>query len=87
MKRFLIVLMLLLFISPVFAKTVQCVKKFDIYHSDGNWVWNTEWRDITPDIQGMLDKSWKVVCMTPVIMAIGNGSTTRYVIVVFEMEE
>ena len=87
MKRFLIVLMLLMFISPVFAKTVQCVKKFDIYHSEGNWVWNTEWRDIIPDIQEMLDKGWKVVCMTPVIMPIGNGSTTKYVIVVFEREE
>ena len=87
MKRFLIVLVLLALISPVFARTVQCVKKFDIYHSNGNWVWNTEWRDIIPDIQEMLDKGWKVVCMTPVIMPINNGSTTNYVIVVFEREE
>jgi ABC-type uncharacterized transport system permease subunit len=79
--------MLLMFISPLFAKTIQCVKKLDIYHSDGIWKKDIEWRDITPDIQEMLDKGWKVVCMTPVIMAIGNGSATRYVIVIFEREE
>lgn len=36
MKKLIIVLMLLMFISPLFAKTVQCVKKFYIRHSDGN---------------------------------------------------
>ena len=87
MKKLFIVLTMLFLMCPMFAKTVQCVKKFDIYHSDGNWVWNTEWRDIIPDIQEMIDKGWKVVCMTPVIMPIGNGSTTKYVIVVFEREE
>lgn len=31
MKKFLIVLTLLLLISPVFAKTVQCVRNYQIY--------------------------------------------------------
>jgi hypothetical protein len=87
MKRFLIVLMLLLFISPVFAKTVQCAKRFDVHTSDGNWVWNEKWIDVTYDIQEMINKGWSVVCITPIIVPYGNSSMTSYVIVVFEREE
>ena len=83
MKRFLIVLMLLLFISPVFARTVQCVKRYQVY----NGAYSIETNDVTPQIQSMIDKGWKVVSITPITVRCANSNPTDYVIVLFEMEE
>lgn len=81
MKRFLIVLMLLLFISPVFARTVQCVKKYQVY--DGYKITI----DVTPYIQNMINQGWKVVSITPITVYYNNANPTDYIIVVFEREE
>lgn len=81
MKRFLIVLMLLLFISPVFARTVQCVKKYQVYNGFKNSL------DVTPQIQSMIDKGWKVVSITPITIYCDKANPTDYIIVVFEREE
>ena len=81
MKRFLIVLMLLLFISPVFAKTVQCVKKYQVYRD------SISTYDVTPQIQSMLNQGWRVVSITPVTVRAVHCNPTDYVIVVFEREE
>ena len=35
MKKILIILALLFLISPVFAKTVQCVKKYQVFYENG----------------------------------------------------
>ena len=82
MKRFLIVLMLLALISPVFAKTVQCVKRYQVYNGYRNNA-----LDITPAIQYMIDMGWKVVSITPVSKEEYHAAPTDYVIVVFEREE
>ena len=81
MKRFLIVLMLLMFISPVFAKTVQCVKKYQVYNGFKNTL------DVTPQIQSMINCGWKVVSITPIALYTNEANPTDYVIVVFEREE
>jgi len=81
MKKFLIVLMLLLFISPVFAKTVQCVKKYQVYRD------SVSTYDVTPAIQSMINMGWRVVSITPVTVRAVYSNPTDYVIVVFEREE
>ena len=85
-KLFIIVIMLFL-MCPIFAKTIQCVKRFDIYKNDSIWVDGAEWLDVTPAIQEMIDKDWKVVCITPITAKYFEGSHTTYIIVVFEKEE
>ena len=87
MKKFLIILTLLFLMCPIFAKTTQCVKRFDIYRNDSIWASGAEHRDVTPDIQEMIDKGWKVVCITPITTKFYEGSHTAYIIVVFEKEE
>jgi hypothetical protein len=84
MKKFLITLTLLFLISPVFAKTVQCVKKFQVYYES-----RTEYGtlDVTPAIQAMINMGWKVVSITPVTVKVYYSNPTDYVIVVFEKEE
>lgn len=81
MKKFLIVLTLLLLISPVFAKTVQCVKKYQVFCSV-----NATY-DIAPSIQSMINMGWKVVSITPITVRIYDSNPTDYVIVLFEREE
>lgn len=81
MKKFLIVLTLLLLISPVFAKTVQCVKKYQVFCGV-----NVTY-DITPSIQSMINMGWKVVSITPITVRIYDSNPTDYVIVLFEREE
>ena len=53
MKKFLIILTLLFLISPVFAKTVQCVKKYQVDSNNGSS--RGETIDVTPQIQYMLN--------------------------------
>ena len=84
MKKFLIMLMLLLFISPVFAKTVQCVRSYQVlkdYAAYGSTY------DVTPAINSMLNQGWRVVSITPVTVRSGDAMPTDYVIVLFEREE
>ena len=91
MKKFLIILVLLLLISPVFAKTTQCVKKYQTHGGFGTAY------DVTPSIQSMIDEGWKVVSITPVSAARKSSYTaarkssytnpTEYIIVIFEKEE
>ena len=84
MKRFLIVLMILLFISPVFAKTVQCVRSYQVlkdYTAYGSTY------DVSPAMNSMLNQGWKIVSITPVTVRNGDTMPTDYVIVVFEREE
>lgn len=64
MKKILIILALLFLISPAFAKTVQCVKKYQVFYENG--ARNGETVDVTPQIQYMLAVGWKVVSITPV---------------------
>ena len=84
MKRFLIVLMLLMFISPVFAKTVQCVRSYQVL-KDYTCYGSTY--DVTPGINSMLNQGWRVVSITPVTVRKGDTMPTDYVIVLFEREE
>lgn len=84
MKKFLIILTLLFLISPVFAKTVQCVKKYQVAYETK---YGCETLDVTPQIQSMLDVRWRVVSITPITKKDYNSSPTDYVIVVFEREE
>lgn len=81
MKKFLIILALLFLISPVFAKTVQCVKKYQVCGGIGITY------DVTPSIQSMINLGWKVVSITPISIKSGYSNPTDYVIVVFEKEE
>ena len=81
MKKFLIVLTLLFLINPIFAKTVQCVKKYQVFCSV-----NVTY-DITPSIQSMINMGWKVVSITPITVRIYDSNPTDYVIVLFEREE
>ena len=81
MKKFLIILTLLFLISPVFAKTIQCVKKYQV--NSGVGITN----DVTPEIQSMINMGWKVVSITPISVKEGYSNPTDYVIVVFEREE
>lgn len=81
MKKFFIILILLFLISPVFAKTTQCVKKYQVYGGVGIAY------DVTPAIQSMINMGWKVVSITPVSVKAGYSNPTEYVIVIFEKEE
>lgn len=85
MKKILIILLLLFLVSPVFAKTAQCVKKYQVFYDNGTI--NGETIDVTPRIQYMLTAGWKVVSITPVSKRKYDASPTDYVIVVFEKEE
>ena len=60
MKKFLIILVLLFLINSVFAKTTQCVKKYQVHGGFGTAY------DVTPSIQLMIDAGWKVISITPV---------------------
>jgi len=80
MKKFLIILTLLFLISPVFAKTVQCIKKYQVYNK------NYSTYDVTPSIQSMINIGWKVISITPINIQCGHSNPTDYVIVVFERE-
>ena len=82
MKKFLIILVLLFLINPVFAKVIQKAKKYQIHGGFGTAY------DVTPSIQLMIDAGWKVVSTTP-ISARQSSSTnpTEYIIVIFEKEE
>ena len=82
MKKFLIILTLLFLISPVFAKTVQCVEKYQVYYSCSSYA-----SDVTPSIQSMINDGWKVVLITPISVKEHNCNPTDYVIVLFEREE
>ena len=84
MKRFFIVLMFLMFISPVFAKTVQCVRSYQVL-KDYTCYGSTY--DVTPAINSMLNLGWRVVSITPVTVRNGDTMPTSYVIVLFEREE
>jgi hypothetical protein len=81
MKKFLIVLALLFLINPIFAKTVQYVKKYQVNGGVGVAY------DVTPAIQSMINMGWRVVSITPVSVKEGYSNPTEYVIVVFEKEE
>ena len=81
MKKFLIILTLLFLISPAFAKTTQCVKKYQVYASFDKAY------DVTPSIQSMINMGWKVVSITPISVKEHNCNPTDYVIVLFEKEE
>lgn len=85
MKKILIILLLLFLISPVFAKTVQCVKKYQVFYDNG--CSHGEAMDVTPQIQYMLTAGWKVVSVTPISKKWYDSNPTDYVIVVFEKEE
>lgn len=87
LKKLFIVVIMLLLMCPIFAKTIQLVKRFDVYKNNGAWYWEAQWIDVTPDIQEMINKGWKVVCITPITMQYNEGSQTHYIIVVFEKEE
>lgn len=81
MKKFLLIIMLLLLISPAFSKTVQCVKKYQIYNGYKDTL------DVTPQINYMINAGWKVVSITPITMWVDRANPTDYVIVVYEKEE
>lgn len=82
MKKFLTILILLFLINPVFAKTIQCVKKYQINGGAG-----VATHDATPEIQSMINVGWKVVSITPVSVREGASNPTEYIIVIFEKEE
>ena len=82
MKKFLIILTFLFLINSVFAKTIQCVKKYQVHGGFGTAY------DVTPSIQLMIDAGWKVVSITPVSARQSSSTNpTEYIIVIFEKEE
>ena len=82
MKKFLIILVFLFLINSVFAKTIQCVKKYQIHGGFGTAY------DVTPSIQLMIDAGWKVVSITPISSRQSSSTNpTEYIIVIFEKEE
>ena len=82
MKKFLIILVLLFLINPVFAKVIQCAKKYRIHGGFGTAY------DVTPSIQLMIDAGWKVVSITPISSRQSSSTNpTEYIIVIFEKEE
>lgn len=81
MKKFLIVLTLLFLISPVFAKTVQCVRNYQVYAGHKTTY------NVTPAIQSMINMGWKVISITPITVKMLESNPTDYVIVLFEREE
>ena len=81
-KKLFIVLTMLFLMCPMFAKTTQCVKKYHVYNGTYR-----EANDVTPQIQSMIDKGWKVVSITPITIRCGDSNPTYYVIVIFEKEE
>ena len=83
MKKLFLVLILLFGLCPIFAKTVQCVKKYQVY-SDYN---QHSALDVTPEIQQMINCGWRVVSITPVTSQKYHSNPTDYVIVLFEKEE
>ena len=85
MKKVIIALLFLLFISPMFAKTIQCVKRYKAWENyyDKRNKYKSE---IVPQLEDMLSEGWKIVSITPISAPEGLGSTD-YVIVVFEKEE
>lgn len=87
MKKITLVLLFLLFLSPAFAKTVQRVKKYDIYKAPALWESNAEWVDVVPEIQSMIDRGWRVVSITAINEVYYQGSQTAYLIVVFEKDD
>lgn len=87
LKKLFIVLIMLLLMCPLFAKTTQLVKRFDIYQNNSIWATGAEYLDVTPAIQEMIDKGWKVVCIVPITTKHYEGSHTAYIIVIFEKEE
>jgi hypothetical protein len=80
MKKILIILLLFL-VSPVFAKTVQCVRKYQV-QADSYSTY-----DVTPAIQSMINMGWKVVSITPITIKYHDTNPTDYVIVLFERDE
>ena len=84
MKKFIIVSMLLFLISPVFCKTVQCVKSYQVL-KDYTCYGSTY--DVTPGMNSMLAQGWKIVSITPVTVRNGDTMPTDYVIVLYEREE
>ena len=82
MKKFLIILVFLFLINSVFAKTTQCVKKYQVHGGFGTAY------DVTPSIQLMIDAGWKVVSITPISSRQSSSTNpTEYIIVIFEKEE
>ena len=80
MKKFLAILIMLFLISPIFAKTTQCVKGYQTYD-------NYDSDRLASDIQYMINQGWKVVSITsPIIIKYGSSSYAQ-VIVLFEKEE
>jgi hypothetical protein len=72
---------LLFLINPIFAKTVQCVKKYQVFCGV-----NATY-DVTPSIQSMIDVGWEVISITPITVRIYDSNPTDYIIVVFKREE
>ena len=73
---------MLLLINSVFAKTTQCVKKYQVHGGFGTAY------DVTPSIQLMIDAGWKVVSITPISSRQSSSTNpTEYIIVIFEKEE
>lgn len=85
MKRLFIILSLLFFLSPIFAKTVQCIKKYQVL-SDFHGT-TADLSDITPYIQYMINSGWRVVSITPVVKGVGGSTSTDHIIVLYEKEE
>lgn len=82
-KKLFIVLIMLFLMCPMFAKTVQCVKKYQVFKS----AYASENYDVTPQIQSMINIGWHVVSITPITIRCGDANPTDYVIVVYEREE
>lgn len=66
---------------PIFAKTVQCVRSYQVYKGRNVAI------DITPQIQNMIDYGWKVISITSITQSVGTANPTDYVIVLYEKEE
>ena len=85
-KKLFIVLAMLFLMCPLFAKTTQCVKKYQCYGGMGDYGMTNVY-DVTPQIQSMINQGWKVISITPISIKVSDSNPTDYVIVVFEMEE
>ena len=81
MKRFLIAILFVILVCPIFAKTIQKVEKYQVYYDD-HYTY-----DVTPAMNYMLKNGWRIVSITPVTRDEGYNNPTDYIIVVYEKDE
>lgn len=83
MKKFLIILSLLFILSPLSAKTIQKVEKYQVFNDSDR----CHPYDVTPQLNYMVQNGWKIISITTITQTYSYNTPTSYIIVVYEKEE